>query len=337
MTRTTIALLAALAIAAAAFAFVRYEENNRAEEYPERQFAVDSPDLIGRLFIADMTGRTMDVRRETDGTWTINDSVKASATLMDQATRTLAELKIDHIPNRATTGAVQQEMAANALKVEVYDRENKKLRSILIGGGSPKSTGSYMMVEGYNDVFVVRRGALTGIIRPLFDLRDIASWRSMDFIQYRPKEIMSIEVRYPQRPSESFRVVRVGDTLRLDALNELTSLTRERPQQRRLESYLDVYENIPLSTHADQSIFRDSISAMVPAVQIVVERVSVVPGERRRDTFELQPMLLLNEKGARDASLPFSNYWVEWGRKGFVTVQDHQINPALKTYQSFFE
>ncbi len=332
MTKTTWILLAAVGLTLAAYAYVRYANEREGAVSPERQFAVASPDEVGRLFIADMTGRSMDLRRQPDGRWLINDTATASPTIMYQATRTLAELNIDHIPNRATQLAVLKEMSASALKVEVYDRAGEKIRGLLIGSGTPKSTGSYMMVEGYNEVFAVRRGLVTGVIRPLFDLRDIASWRSTEFIAYEPGEIRSVEVRYPRSPSESFRVVRTADSLRLDALNELTGLTRERPVQRRLETYLEAYANIPLSNYANESIYRDSISAMVPAVQIVVELA-----DARRDTFELQPMLLLNDKGARDASLPFSNYWVEWGRRNFVTVQDHQIGPALQTYQSFFE
>ncbi len=332
MTRTTALLSAAVALTALAFAYIRYEDQHREAAYPEREFAVSSPQVIGRLFIADMTGRSMDLRLQIDGSWLINDSVTASPTIMRQATRTLSELKIDHIPNSAAARTVRREMSANALKIEVYDREGTKIRSLLMGGGTPKSVGSYMMVEGYNDVFAVRRGMLTGILRPLFDLRDVSSWRSRDFIAYPPEEIRSVEVRYPRRPSESFRIIRSGDTLRLDALNELTGARRERPQQRRLESYLEAYQRIPLSTFENEISWRDSISAMVPAIQIVVE-----VGHDRKDTFELQPVLMLNEQGARDASLPFSSYWVEWGRRNFVTVQDHQLAPALRTYQSFFE
>lgn len=332
MTKTTWILLAAVVLVGVAFVFVRNRDVDRGTEYPQRQFAVDSPKDVARLFIADMTGRTMDLRLQPDGVWLINDSIAASPSLMQQVTRTLAELKIDHVPPRATQVTVLKEMSTNALKVEVYNTDGEKIRNLLIGSGTPKSTGSYMMVEGYNEVFAVRRGMMTGIIRPLFDLRDVASWRSRDFIAYRPEEIQSVEVSYPRRPSESFRIVRTGDSLRLDALNELTGVTRERPQQRRLEGYLEAYEKIPLSEFADESIYRDSISAMIPVVQIVVEL-----RDERSDTFELQPMLQLNEKGARDASLPFSSYWAEWGRHNFVTVQDHQINPALKTYQSFFD
>lgn len=332
MNKGTIGLLLAVLVAGVAFYYIRGRAGESGDaKYPAREFAVASEDEIGRIFIADMTGRTMDLRLRPTGEWYIGDSVKASPTIMKQATSTLTQLRIDHIPPQATQAAVLETMAATALKVEVYDKEGGKLRSLLIGNGSPKGAGSYMTVEGYDEVFVVRRGLLSGILRPLFDLRNVGSWRSLEFIAFDPQDIQSVEVRYPRQASESFRVVRAGDSLRLDPLTELVGKRAEQPQQRRLESYLEVYASIPLATYVEDSPSRDSISGMVPFAQILVERT----GERR-DTFELQPSLLLNERGAPDASLPFSNYWVEHGKRGFVVVQDHQINPALMRYSSFF-
>lgn len=172
---------------------------------------------------------------------------------------------------------------------------------------------------------------LTGTVRPQFDLRSVAAWRSLEFIAYDPRDIQLVEVRYPRLPSRSFRIARTDDGLALEPLAELVG-TRDRVvQPRRLESYLEGFAEVPLARWVNDHAYRDSISAMTPFAQIVVATSAA------RDTFELQPAALLNEYGVPDQSLPFNTFWVERGRRDFVTVQDHQIDQLLRSYESFFE
>ena len=332
MSKTTLFLALAVVAGAAAFFFLRdAAEVDRGKAYPERVFAVPNRDAVARIFIADMAGRTMDFRRRGDGRWLINDSVEASPTIMQQMTATLEQLRIDHTPTRATAETQREHLASSALKVEAFDEAGEKLTGVLIGASVDKGAGSYMVVDGYDDIFAVRRGMLTGTVRPQFDLRSIASLRSKSFIAYDPADIRSVEVRYPSLPSRSFRVARDGGDYEVESLAEVVAAPGAAPQPRLVEGYLEAFAQVPLSAWANDYPVRDSISRMTPFAQLIVETTSA------RDTFELQPDARFNEQGQRDQSAPFSNYWVERGRRDFVIVQDHQIQPLLRTYQSFFQ
>lgn len=332
MSKTTVLLAVALFVAAGAFFFLRGRENVAAAEvYPERQFAIPDRHEVARLFIADMTGRSMDLTRQPDGTWLIDDTLKARQTIVEQALATLEQLRIDHVPTRATAAAQRDRLASRALKVEAYDAAGRKLTGVLIGGSVARGAGSYMVVDGYEDVFAVRRGMLTGTLRPQFDLRSVAAWRSQDFIQYDPVDIQFVELRYPRLPSRSFRVERGRDGLTVEPLADVVGVTQPTPAQpRRIESYLEAFANVPLARWANDHAYRDSVSAMQPFAQLIVATKDA------RDTFELQPAALVNERGIPDPTQPFTNYWVERGREDFVTVQVHQVEPILRTYQSFF-
>lgn len=332
MSKTTIALLLALVAGAAAFYFLRERETvEPADAYPERRFAVDDRDDVHRIFAADMTGRSMDFRRRPDGTWTINDTLPASPSVIAQMVATLEQLRIDHVPTRATAEVQRQNLASNGLKVEAYDAEGRKLTGVLIGASVRKGAGSYMVVDGYDEVFAVRRGMLTGTVRPQFDLRSVAAYRAFDFMKYDPADIRSVEVRYPRLPSRSFRVDRAAGALAVEPLADVAVQPSGPVQARRIEGYLEGFANVPVARWTNDHPYRDSISAMTPFAQIIVATSEV------RDTYELQPAALLNEYGVPDQSQPFNTFWVERGRTDFVTVQDHQIDQLLRDYQSFFE
>ena len=331
MTKTTLGLLAALVLGAAALYALRSDTSAEATSaYPERAFGVPDREAVARIFIADMSGRTMDLTRGADGVWLIDDSLVASPTIVEQMRATLEQLRIDHVPTRATADVQREYLAARALKVEAFDAAGEKLTGVLIGSSVSKGRGSYMVVDGYDEIFAVRRGMLTGSVRPQFDLRGVAAYRSQDFMTYDPADIQSVEVRYPRAPSRSFAIRRETDGLVLEPLASVVGVARRQPQARRLESYLEGFSDVPLARWVNDHDYRDSISAMVPFMQIVVATTSA------RDTFELQPAALLKD-GVYDQANPFNTYWVERGTHDFVTVQDHQIDQLLRGYQDFFQ
>lgn len=333
MNKTLVGLLLALAVGLGLLYALRGGNGQRSSAaYPERQFAVAEDADIARVFVADLAGRTLDLRRRPDGTWLVNDSVTASPTIIRQVTRTLKELRIDHVPPRAAADAVRETMAANAIKVEAYDPAGRRLIGLLMGPSVPKSAGSYMAVDGYDAVFAVRRGLLAGSVRPQFDIRDVRDWQTRAFIAYDPADIRSVEVRHGRAPSESFRIERdAGGGLRVEPLAPLTTPPAGELQVRRLEGYLEAFSAVALKIRADDYAVRDSISAMVPLVQVVVDAPPA------RDTFEFQPSLRKDVyTGQVDPELPVENYWVERNRDDFVLAEVRLMDPLLATYSSFF-
>ena len=332
MSKTLVGLLLVTLLGAGLLYLLRADDSDgRLREYPERDFAVEREADIARVFVADLTGRTLDLERQGDGSWLVNDSVTASPTIMEQVTRTLKELRIDHVPPRATADAVREAMASNALKVEAFDPTGRKLTGLLIGHSAPRGAGSYMVVDGYDEVFAVRRGLLAGSVKPQFDIRDVRAWQTRAFIAYEPAAIRSVEVRYPREASESFRILRQGETLTLEPLSDLARRRAREPQRRRLESYLEAFTSVSLKLRAEDFRLRDSVSAMVPLAQIVID------APPRRDTFELQPSLKRSgTTGLLDPDLPVEDYWVERNGTDFVLAQVLLIDPLLRTYSSFF-
>ena len=307
------------------------ETESKAAAYPDREFAIKDESTINRVFIADLKGRTMNLTKQKDGAWLINDSVKASVTIMDQVLNTLAKIRIDHIPPETMNEMIFESMKLDGLKVEVYDAANKKLRSLIIGPATQDSRQSFMMIEGQSQPYAMKVPGLSGTLRPLFDLRSIEDWRSRDWMSIKPEKIQAVEVNYPRQKGSGFSIRRSGDTLKLNAENELVEISNEAPKQRLLESYLEGFSYVPLFRRENDNPIKDSIQSMIPFAEL---RITKESGDVEELT--LVPAHGLLNDGTRDLEGPFTNYWVNRRPGGFQTVQKQQLQQWLRDYRSFF-
>ncbi len=332
MNKSLLWLVALLAVLLGLFWFLQRQESEvKAAAYPDREFSIKDETSISRVFIADLQGRTMNLTKQKDGGWMINDSVKASVTIMDQVLNTFSKLRIDHIPPETMNEMIFEAMKTDGIKVEAYNAEDQRLRSWIIGPGTQDDRASFVMIEGQNQPYAMKLPGMTGTIRPLFDLRSIEDWRSRDWLAIPPEEIESVEINYPRQKGSGFSIRRVGDTLQLKAESELVEIANSAPKQRLLESYLEGFSYVPLFRRENENPVKDSIQSLVPFVEL---RLVETSGEVQE--MSLVPAHGLKNDGTVDVDGPFTNYWVTQRPGGIQTVQKQQLQQWLRDYRSFY-
>ncbi|MFK8054720.1 MAG: hypothetical protein AB8F78_01265 [Saprospiraceae bacterium] len=332
MNKSLLWLVALLFVLLGLFWFLRNQETEvKASAYPDREFAIKDEASIDRVFIADLRGRTMNLTKQSNGLWLINDSVKASVTIMDQVLNTLSKIRIDHIPPETMNKTIFESMKTTGIKIEAYDSENRKLRSLILGPATHDERASFMMVEGQNQPYAMKLPGHTGTLRPLFDLRSVEEWRSRDWIAIKSEDIQSVEVNYPRQTGSGFSIRRVGDTLQLNAESELVAISQKAPSQRLLESYLEGFAYVPLLRRKDDYDKKDSIMAMVPFVEL---RITQKSGDI--EELSMVPAFGRLKDGSLDLEGVFSNYWVIQKPGHLQTVQVQQMKEWLRDYRSFY-
>jgi len=309
----------------------KQEAEVKTAAYPDREFAIKDETSISRVFIADLQGRKMNLMKQPGGEWLINDSVKASVTIMGQVLNALSKIRIDHIPPETMNKTIFESMSTSGIKIEAYDAEDNRLRSLILGPATYDERASYMMVDGQKQPYAMKLPGHSGTLRPLFDLRSIEEWRSRDWIEIQPEEIKSVQVNYPRQKGSGFKIYRAGDTLQLEAESELVEIAQKAPKQRLLESYLEGFAYVPLFRREDQNSKKDSIRAMVPFVELRLEKVD---GEVKE--FAMVPAFGRKLDGSLDFNGTFTNYWVADNSGRFQTVQVQQLQEWLRDYRSFF-
>ena len=333
MSKTSIGLLLALGIATSVLLWLRLggSDDLALSAYADRQFAVTDPDAIGRIFIADMQGRSLALSRR-GGDWLIADSLVASPSIMREVLNVLSKVEVDFIPPAATAATVTDAMRTNALKIAVFDRGGKELRSLLLGPSTPDERNSYMLVEGERQPYAVRVPGHTGSLRPLFDLRSIDAWRALDFVAVDPAEVYAVETVYPRQRGAGFAIERAGARRTIRPADPLVAPVSTPGNARRLESYVEGFAEVPLVRRADDWSGADSVRALEPFARITLR---LADGDST--VLRLHPVYLRDDAGNPRVDEPIPSYYVDRDGEELALVQTMQLQAWLRDYPSFFD
>ncbi len=202
----TLAYLGILALLGAGIYFFMFRKNDNPFGGQEAGFNIKDTAAIGKIFIASSYGESVTVERK-EGYWQLNGHYKALSGTVDMVLNTLvAQRALYPVTQKARENAVKL-LATDAIKVELYDRANKKLAVFYVGGTSVNNSGTNMLMEGAQTPFVVQAPAFSGNLRPRYPT-DIAEWRDRTVFNIPPQDIKKVSVQYNYKPEKSFVVTR---------------------------------------------------------------------------------------------------------------------------------
>ncbi|MCC6840300.1 MAG: hypothetical protein IT230_09100 [Flavobacteriales bacterium] len=198
-------------------------------------FAVADTASVDRIFIAEKSGGTADLRRTSSG-WTVNGMpAKDFQVALLLKTFKLVELRAP-VP-KSMEGNVLRVMTGTARKVEIYQGGSKPSKIWWVGGSSADHYGTYMVLEvpgrGRSEVpFEMGMAGFTGVLNTRFHTI-IDDWRSSR-VTYYPTlaDISRVEVEIPGDPSQGYNIAfKGGDSLVLhDGLGRVVPMDTLRVQ-----------------------------------------------------------------------------------------------------------
>jgi hypothetical protein len=305
----------------------RYEMGSRIA--PDMDFAVRDTNAIYRIFIADRRGRTADLKRQGDH-WVYNDSYKVRPSAIEVLLETVCCLNVLYVPPKAAEKNVVQTLAADGIKVELYDRQNRRLKSYYVGGVTPDERGTYMIMDGAEQPYVVYLPGLIGQVRVRYLLGD-ENWRDRMIFTEKPEKIQSISVEYPQYRSASFRIDKVGEAeYVVRPLFSTTPLSKAPQRKGAAEAYLLKYEFLGAEGFAHDELNVDSIRALVPFAIINLERT-----DRTSLKARFWPINVQTDAQAQQTFVTHYLTEVNEGQDYYIT-QQHVFGPIFREYSSFF-
>ena len=123
MKRTLLLVLLFLILGGGAWYATRANKTRSAGmEAPEMQFAVENPDDIYKIFIADRKGQTATVERK-EKYWLYNGQWKARPTAIENLLKTVTQVKVSYLATKAAEQPMIESLASEGLKVEIYNKK----------------------------------------------------------------------------------------------------------------------------------------------------------------------------------------------------------------------
>jgi hypothetical protein len=295
----------------------------------DMDFAVRNTDEIGKIFIADRKGQTATLERNK-AEWTFNGKYKARPTAVKVLLETINRINVRYIPPAQAVPSMIREIAADGIKVEIYDLKGKPMKTYYVGGITNDEHGTIMIMEGSEQPYVMHLPSFIGSLRVRYMVKE-EDWRDRAVFNEKPEEIQEIKVEYPKAKSESFVVQKTGTaTFEVRPFFSTTPASKKPQRKGRAEGYLIQFENMAAEAFETTNPFRDSVLQLVPYAIFTLKKTD---GTEKYVRFWPTETNYYPETGK-----PYVvRYFTDINKESFLLTQDGVFAPVFKGYSYFFE
>jgi len=246
----------------------------------ETAFAISDTSTVTRIFIADKQDRTVELTK-MGSHWDLNGKYKAHGDNIRLLLKTMESIRVGQPVSKASRNTVIKLMAAGATKVEIYQMvyriklgflklfpHEKCTRTYYVGTHTQDNMGTYMLMEGSENPYVMYIPGFKGFVSSRYHAREI-DWREHIIFSKRLPQIASLKLEFPETPEESYQINNNNE----DGF-ELISLSTGKPiKNYNYEKVLDImssFEEVNFEAFITQfpSIDKDSIVAQQPHIII---------------------------------------------------------------------
>ncbi len=299
----------------------------------ERDFSIKNFKDIRTIFIANRpTGERFVLHKEEDGHWTVNGK-RANNIIMKGMVAALHSLVIQYKPSRAAYVNVMHNITSHALKIEAYDSHNRLMKTLYLGGTPADSYGTYAMVAGSDEPFVIHRKLEEGDVRAVFDMRE-DDLRDPFLFPVSIDDIKEVKVDYPLRPAISYHIRSAGKGYELMPLYPNTPNPPGEPNQSIIQDYLYAFKSVECEGFINANPVRDTIPSVVPYAIVEVRtqdttlKIQTYPWD--------QELLQIRLKGELSEKANIFHYICLSKENDLTLVQTPLIEKIFRRYQDFF-
>ncbi len=302
----------------------------------ERDFSIENFRDIHTIFVTKRNPRYHFIlEKKAKNRWTVN-GMPANMRIVKGMLATLHDLQIQYKPSHKAYTNVMYNLANHALKVEAYDKSGKLMKAFYIGGTPPDSYGSYAMMAGSDQPFVIHRKLMDNDIRPVFDLK-VDQLRDPFLFPYKPVEIKSFSVDYPYDSKDGFILKRTkGDDFRLESIDKQQASVPSGMQanQSLMQNYLHKLRKVEIEGFINQHPLRDTLSTVIPFANINLRtadtsfNVQVYPFNAETVKIDIQNYKPGDER--------FFRYICLINNRDLTLVQRPLIEALFAKYRDFF-
>ena len=181
-------------------------------------FAIDDTSNVTRIFMADKNNNSLKLEKKGPGNWIVNDKYPGQKANVDMLLNTMLQLQVKQTVPRTAHNTVIRELAATAVKVEIYQwvyrinfwgirmfPHEKLTKVYYVGGATQNNRGSYMLMEHSSEPFVTYMPLLRGFVSPRFTPIE-KYWRDYSIFKKGILEIASVKMEFPANPEFSYEV-----------------------------------------------------------------------------------------------------------------------------------
>lgn len=259
-------------------------QNRKGTLSEKGQFAIEDTTSVTRIFLADKRDNVVSLKKESNGQWMLNDTLKARNEAVEILLRTMNGLAVKAPVSKTSYNNVITRLAANSVKVEVYQMvyrinmwdkiklfpHEKCTKVYYVGHPTPDNLGTFMMIEGSDTPFVVYLPGLRGYVSARFSALP-GDWRDHTIFRTPPDMLQFIRLEFPGEPDQSFLLEKEGSST-IKITQSATGKVLERFDTARVVEFVNAYKFIAFESplEAAEPAKLDSVTRSQPAHIITI-------------------------------------------------------------------
>lgn len=323
MKRTTLFLIIFLLLGSATTWYILSKPDEKTSlAGADRRFKVENTEEIYKIFIADRDGAKTTLERK-DGYWLYNGKYTARPNAMDNLLDAIRRVEIQYKPPTAAVKNMITSLATEGIKVEIYNKNNKLLKSYYVGGATADERGTYMIIDGAEQPYVASIPGWEGNLRFRYNLTG-DDWRDKTVFAEKAENIESVSIEYPKNRNKSFRLERKGNNYTITPFYETTPKIQRPYKEGSAERYLEGFRSLGAEAFENENPKRDSIRQLVPFSIITLKNK-----EGNERIVKLFPLFGTSDQVER--------YLADVNTGDFMLVQHLVFGKILWGYEFFFE
>ncbi len=302
----------------------------------ERNFAVKNTEDIGKIFIVDRSNnKTLLERRGDTEEWTFNKKYKARPNAMENLLRAIKEIEMRYQPADAAKDNIIKSIASNGIKVEIYDKKGNKMKSYYIGGAPNSELGTYAIIDGAEQPYVIHIPTFSGNIRFRYNLKG-DDWRDRHLFEVPLEKIQEVSVEYPKQKDKSYRIIKRAKGYDVSPFYDISPTQTGQPNQGAIEHYLIQFEKKQFMGFENAYTQKEVVEKEIPFCKINLKTTDnkeyallVWP---QWDSPAVDP-----KSGKELGEVNTSRYFARLNNKDFVSLSHGVVGELFGAYNNFFK
>lgn len=303
----------------------------------DREFAVEDTDEVHRIFIVRRDGQKTTLERDGKE-WLYDGQYKANPAVIEPLLQVVGKVQMKYKPPEASVDHIVKILATQGTKVELYDKSGDNLKTYYIGGSAPNEEGTYMILEGADQPYVMELPMMNGNPSVRFNHTG-DEWRDKTIFDEKAEDIQSIAIEYPKQKSQSFRLAVNGGDYELAPFYDITPRIDRPLNTGNVDAFLNSYKRVIAEGFRNDHGDIESVLMQVPFSVITLVNAS---GDTTKAQFfpVLQDETIMQDpkSGAYKRVNPlFDRYFIDLNGEDFLQSQQQPIERIFWGYSSFFE
>ena len=182
-----------------------WQQQKNTLENKEVDFSVKDISQLEKIYFADRYGNEVTLNKTLEN-WLVNNKYSIRKGALETLFSTLERMRVKHPVSKSMHNSVIKTLASEGVKVELYTQNKQLHKTFYVGGETSDFKGTYMIIEGAKNAFVMHIPGWDGFLTPRFNIDgrkvDTDLWRSRKI--FENSKIDSINLNYHENPIKSF-------------------------------------------------------------------------------------------------------------------------------------